>query len=67
MGGKKKIDLFELARIMPDIPIEEQVKSLAGLVAEGKFDHIGMSECSAKSIRAAVKVDTVSSSFSAIY
>ncbi|KAI0314227.1 aldo/keto reductase [Amylostereum chailletii] len=56
LAGKKKLDLFEPARIHRSVPLEEQLKALSQLVAEGKFDHVGLSECSAKTIRAAVKV-----------
>jgi aryl-alcohol dehydrogenase-like predicted oxidoreductase len=37
----------------PKIPIEEAVKTLAELVKEGKFDYIGLSECSAETLRRA--------------
>lgn len=51
LRGTKKLDLFECARVDPKHPIEEVIKTLAGLIKEGKFDHIGMSECSAATLR----------------
>jgi len=51
LRGTKKLDLFQCARVDPSIPIEEQVKVMAELVKEGKFDHIGMSECKAETLR----------------
>src|SRR5579862_2043997 len=40
-------------------PIEETIKVLAKLVKEGKFDHIGLSEVSAATIRRAHKVHPI--------
>ena len=37
----------------PNYPIEDQIRALAGLIKEGLFDHIGMSECSAETLRRA--------------
>jgi len=37
----------------PKIPVEEAVKTLAELVKEGKFDYIGLSECSAETLKRA--------------
>ena len=51
LRGTKKIDLFETARVVRTIPIAEQVEILKGFVAEGLFDHVGLSECSAQSLR----------------
>jgi len=53
LKGFKKLDLFESARVDPQIPIEDAVKSLADLVKERKFDYIGLSECSAETLRRA--------------
>lgn len=52
----KKIDLFESARVDPNYPIEETVKVLSGFVKEGLFDHVGLSECAAETVRKANKV-----------
>lgn len=37
----------------PKIPIEDVIKTLAELVEEGKFDYIGLSECSAETLKRA--------------
>jgi aryl-alcohol dehydrogenase-like predicted oxidoreductase len=53
------IDLYTLARVDPDIPIEETVGALADLVAKGLVRYIGLSEASANSIRKAAAVQTI--------
>ncbi|KZT07914.1 aldo/keto reductase [Laetiporus sulphureus 93-53] len=60
LRGTKKLDLFESARVDPKIPIEEAVKTLAELVKEGKFSHIGLSECKAETLRRAHAVHPIS-------
>jgi len=59
LRGTKKLDAFECARVDPKRPIEETIKDLAVLVKEGKFDHIGMSECSAATLRRANAVHPI--------
>jgi pyridoxine 4-dehydrogenase len=59
LGGFKKLDLFESARVDPSIPIEEAVRNMARLVKEGKFEHIGLSECSAATVRRANAVHPI--------
>lgn len=44
--GIDRIDLYYLHRLDPDVPIEESWGALAGLVAEGKIDRLGLSEVS---------------------
>lgn len=56
LRGKKKIDLFQCARVDQKVPIEETITTLAGFVEEGKFDFIGMSECKAETFRKASAV-----------
>lgn len=56
LDGKKKMDLFECARVDQNIPIEQVMDTLKGLVKEGKFDHIGVSEISAESLKKAAAV-----------
>ncbi|RPD66272.1 aldo/keto reductase [Lentinus tigrinus ALCF2SS1-7] len=51
LGGIKKMDLFECARVPGNASIEDVIKTLAKLKDEGKFTHIGMSECSAATLR----------------
>ena len=53
LRGTKKIDLFESARVTRTTPIPEQMKALKGLIEEGLIGHIGLSECSAATIREA--------------
>lgn len=43
LGNSKKIDVFEMARVDPDVPIETSVKALAELVKEGKIGGIRLS------------------------
>jgi pyridoxine 4-dehydrogenase len=59
LSGRKKIDIFESARVDPAVPIEETVGYLAELVAEGKIGGIGLSEVSAATIRRAAKVHVI--------
>ncbi|CAL1704362.1 unnamed protein product [Somion occarium] len=56
LRGKKRVDLFESARVDPKIPIEDVMTTMKSLVAEGLFDHIGISECSAETLRRAAAV-----------
>jgi len=53
LRGTKRLDMFECARVDSNYPIEETMKVLAGLIREGKFDYIGLSECSAATMRRA--------------
>ncbi|MEJ0029527.1 MAG: aldo/keto reductase [Bacteroidota bacterium] len=53
------IDLYTLARIDPNIPIEETVGALSELVTKGIVKYVGLSEASAKSIRKAAAVHTI--------
>lgn len=53
LRGTKRLDLFESARVDSNVPIEDAMKTLKGLVEEGLFDHVGLSECSAETIKRA--------------
>lgn len=57
--GVKHIDLFYLHRIDKSVPIEESVGALSRLVTSGKIRHIGLSECSADTLRRACKVHPI--------
>lgn len=57
LRGTKRLDLFEPARRDSNYEIEQYAESLNEMVKEGKFDHIGLSEVSAETIRRAHKVD----------
>ena len=54
------IDLFYQHRVDPQVPIEETVGAMAGLVAEGKVRALGLSEASADIIRRAHAVHPIS-------
>jgi pyridoxine 4-dehydrogenase len=54
--GVERIDLFQLHRIDPDVPLEDQVGELKKLQDEGKVRHIGLSEVSVAQVEAAQKV-----------
>src|SRR3954468_24831878 len=47
------VDVYRLARVAPDMPVEESVGAIAELVQEGYVRHIGLSEVSAETIRRA--------------
>lgn len=53
------IDLYYLHRLDPNVPIEESVGALAGLVAEGKVRTIGLSEVSSETLRRAHAVHPI--------
>lgn len=53
LDGKKRLDMFECSRVDPKIPVETIMESLKALQAEGKFDHIGISEVSAETLKKA--------------
>jgi aryl-alcohol dehydrogenase-like predicted oxidoreductase len=53
------IDLYTLARVDPNIPVEDTVGALSGLVAKGIVRYIGLSEASAASIKKAAAVHPI--------
>ncbi|KAI0637675.1 aldo/keto reductase [Trametes polyzona] len=53
LRGKKTIDVFQPARVDKSVGIDVTMKTLVELKNEGKFDHIGVSECAAATIRRA--------------
>jgi aryl-alcohol dehydrogenase-like predicted oxidoreductase len=57
--GTDHIDLYYQHRVDPDTPIEDTVGALAGLVAEGKIRHIGLSEAWVSTIRRAHAVHPI--------
>lgn len=57
--GVEAIDLFQLHRIDPDVPLEDQVGELKALQAEGKVKHIGLSEVTVDEVKAAQQVATI--------
>ena len=59
--GVDRIDLMQLHRIDPDVPLEDQVGELATLRDEGKVRHIGLSEVTVEEIEAARRVTAIAS------
>ena len=57
--GVDHIDLYYMHRRNPDVPIEETVGAMAELVDEGKVRHLGLSEVSADTLRAACAVHPI--------
>jgi pyridoxine 4-dehydrogenase len=47
----ERIDLYQLHRIDPKVPAEDQLGALKDLQAQGKIKHIGLSEVSVKQIQ----------------
>ncbi|KAL3462407.1 NADP-dependent oxidoreductase domain-containing protein [Aspergillus heterothallicus] len=61
LDGVKKIDIFECARVDPNVPIETTISALMEFVSEGKIGGIGLSEVSAATIRRAHAVHPIAS------
>lgn len=59
--GTDTIDLYQLHRVDPEVPIEETWGAMAELVAEGKVRYLGLSEATVEEILAADAVHPVSS------
>ncbi|KAI5820711.1 NADP-dependent oxidoreductase domain-containing protein [Pyronema omphalodes] len=57
--GTDYIDLYYQHRPDPATPIEETMTELVALQKEGKIRHIGLSECSAATLRRASKIGKV--------
>jgi aryl-alcohol dehydrogenase-like predicted oxidoreductase len=53
------IDLYYAHRVDPQVPVEEMVGAMAGLVKEGKVRYLGLSEASASSLRKAHAVHPI--------
>ncbi|MGW7518898.1 aldo/keto reductase [Streptomyces sp. NPDC054796] len=58
--GTDHIDIYRIARLDPDVPIEETVGAIAELVKAGHVRHIGLSEVGAETIRRAAAVAPIS-------
>jgi pyridoxine 4-dehydrogenase len=52
----ERIDLFQLHRIDPKVPLEDQLGALKDLQTEGKIKHIGLSEVSVAEIEKSRKI-----------
>ncbi|KAI9667737.1 MAG: hypothetical protein M1821_000554 [Bathelium mastoideum] len=62
LNGNKKIDIFGVARVDPNVPVEDTVQALAELKAAGEIGGIQLSEVGAATIRraaAVAKIDMV--------
>jgi aryl-alcohol dehydrogenase-like predicted oxidoreductase len=57
--GVDQIDLYYLHRVDPNVPIEDTVGAMAGLVQAGKVRYIGLSEASSATVRRAHKVHPI--------
>ncbi|MBO1336911.1 aldo/keto reductase [Streptomyces sp. VRA16 Mangrove soil] len=58
--GVDHIDVYRIARIDPDVPIEETVGAIAELIEKGHVRHIGLSEAGAETIRRAAATAPIS-------
>ena len=56
-----RIDLMQLHRIDPEVPVEDQVGAFAELKEQGKVRHIGLSEVSVDEIKKAQAVTEIAS------
>jgi pyridoxine 4-dehydrogenase len=59
--GVERIDLLQLHRIDPKVPVAESVGELAKLQKEGKIRHLGLSEVSIAQLEEAQKTAPISS------
>ena len=57
--GVSVIDLYYQHRVDPDVPIEDTVGAMAGLVAAGKVRYLGLSEARPETIRRAHAVHPI--------
>jgi pyridoxine 4-dehydrogenase len=59
--GVERIDLFQLHRIDPLVPLADQLGEFVRLQEEGKIGHIGVSEVSVAELQAAQAIATIAS------
>ena len=57
--GLERIDLFQLHRIDPQVPLADQIGELARLQEEGKIRHIGLSEVTIAELEQAQRFATI--------
>lgn len=57
--GVDHIDLYYMHRRNPEVPVEESVGAMAGLVQAGKVRYLGLSEVNAETLRAAHAVHPI--------
>jgi pyridoxine 4-dehydrogenase len=68
--GVERIDLFQLHRIDPKVPADDQFGTLRDLQKEGKIRHVGLSEVNVAEIEAArriVPIATVQNQYNLAY
>lgn len=53
------IDLYYVHRLDKNIPVEDTIDAMSNLVKEGKIKYIGLSECSAKDLKKANEIHTI--------
>ena len=58
--GVEVIDLYYLHRVDPQVPIGDTIGAMAGLVAEGKVRHLGVSEVTPDQLEQAAAVHRIS-------
>jgi pyridoxine 4-dehydrogenase len=59
--GLDRIDLYQLHRVDPQVPLADQVGELAKLRDEGKIAHIGLSEVDVETLKAAQRITEIAS------
>lgn len=55
----ERIDLLQLHRIDPKVPLEDQIETLVDLQREGKIRHIGLSEVNVDQIKAVQRITPI--------
>ncbi|PVI07767.1 aldo-keto reductase, putative [Periconia macrospinosa] len=58
--GLPSVDLYYCHRLDGKTPVEKTIKTMVQLKNEGKFKYLGLSECSAESLRRAHKIHPIS-------
>ena len=57
--GLERIELYQLHRIDPDVPVAESLGELVELQEEGKIHHIGLSEVTVEELQEAQRTATI--------
>ncbi|MDE2427084.1 MAG: aldo/keto reductase [Burkholderiales bacterium] len=58
--GTDHIDVYRLARVDPQVPVEDTIGAIADMVKAGYVRHIGLSEAGADTVRRAAAVHAIS-------
>lgn len=59
LGDKKRLDLYECARVDPNTPIEETMRVLGSYVQAGRLGGVSLSEVGTETIRRAASVTKI--------